>query len=73
MVQVPHKLHSVQNTRLDLWVVLLVGLIVEGHVVAFIVGIIEQIAEVGLILSQLLSQLFKIPLRYLSGPFPSES
>lgn len=67
MVQVPHEVHSVPTTSLDMWFVLLVGLVVEGHVVAFIFGIIQQIADVGLILSQLLSQLLGSPLKVLVG------
>ena len=67
VVQVPYKVHSVPTTSLDMWFVLLVGLIVEGHVVAFIFGIIQQVADVGLILSQLLSQLFGSPPKVLVG------
>ena len=70
MVQVPHEVHSVPTTRLDMRGVLLVGLIVEAHVVAYIFGIIQQIAEVGFILSQLFSQLLGSPRKLIVGAVP---
>ena len=69
-MQVPHEVHSVPTTRLDMRGVPLVGLVVEGHVVAFIFGIIQQVAEMWFVLSQLPSQLRGSPLKLLVGAVP---